>query len=198
MTKTLEFVFDPAGPNSYLAWTQLPDIIERTGVTLVYRPVSLGGLFKLTGNRAPMVRYADSPAKLAYEQLEFRRFIDTNKIPFRMNPAFPVNTLTLMRAAVACEADGTLDRFVPAAMTAMWVDGRNLADPTTIAETLDDAGLDGKALIARTEDQAVKDALVASTEAFAARGAFGVPTFFVGNDMFWGKERLAQVEEALS
>jgi 2-hydroxychromene-2-carboxylate isomerase len=198
MTKTLEFVFDPAGPNSYLAWTQLPGMIQRTGATLIYRPVSLGGLFKLTGNRAPMVRYADSPAKLAYEQLEFMRFINTYKIPFRMNPAFPVNSLTLMRAAVASEMDGTLDQFVPAAMTAMWVDGRNLADPAAIVETLDAAGLDGKVLVARTEDQAVKDALVAGTETFAARGAFGVPTFFIGNDMFWGKERLAQVEEALN
>jgi 2-hydroxychromene-2-carboxylate isomerase len=197
MTKKLEFVFDPGGPNSYLAWKLLPGILERTGATLVYRPVSLGGIFKLTGNRAPMVRYADAPAKLAYEQLEFRRFIAAHAIPFRMNPAFPVNTLTLMRAAVASEEEATLERFVPAAMTAMWEAGRDLGDATVIAEVLDAAGLDGERLVARTQEQAVKDRLAANTQAAADRGTFGVPTFFVGTDMFWGKERLAQVEAAL-
>jgi 2-hydroxychromene-2-carboxylate isomerase len=197
MTKTLEFVFDPGGPNSYLAWKALPPILERTGATLVYRPVSLGGIFKLTGNRAPMVRYADAPAKLAYEQLEFRRFIATHAIPFRMNPAFPVNTLALMRAAVASEEEATLDRFVPAAMAAMWEAARDLGDATVIAEVLDAAGLDGERLVVRTQEQAVKDRLAANTQAAVDRGTFGVPTFFVGTDMFWGKERLAQVEAAL-
>jgi 2-hydroxychromene-2-carboxylate isomerase len=198
MPKTLEFVFDPGGPNSYLAWKLLPSILERTGATLVYRPVSLGGIFKLTGNRAPMVRYADAPAKLAYEQLEFRRFIAAHAIPFRMNPAFPVNTLTLMRAAVASEEEATLDRFVPAAMAAMWEAGCDLGDATVIAEVLDAAGLDGERVVARTQEQAVKDRLAANTQAAVDRGTFGVPTFFVGTDMFWGKERLGQVEAALA
>ncbi len=198
MSKTLEFVFDPGGPNSYLAWKLLHGVLERTGATLIYRPVSLGGLFKLTGNRAPMIRYSDSPAKWAYEQLEFDRFVATHALPFRMNPAFPVNTLTLMRVAVACEEAGSLDRFVPAAMTALWEDGRDLGDPAVIAQVLDEAGLDGAALLARAAEPAIKDGLVARTEAAAARGVFGVPTFFVGEDMFWGKERLGQVEAALN
>ena len=198
MAKTLEFVFDPGGPNSYLAWKVLPGILERTGATLIYRPVLLGGLFKLSGNRAPMLRYADSPAKWAYEQLEFDRFVAAHAIPFRMNPGFPVNTVTLMRTAVACEDDGTLNRFVPAAMTAMWEASRDLGDPVVIAQVLDDAGLDGRALVARAGEQPIKDGLVARTEGLAGRGAFGVPTFFVGNEMFWGKERLAQVEAALT
>jgi 2-hydroxychromene-2-carboxylate isomerase len=198
MPKILEFVFDPGGPNSYLAWKVLPGILERTGVTLIYRPVLLGGLFKLSGNRAPMFRYADSPAKWAYEQLEFDRFVAAHAIPFRMNPAFPINTVALMRAAVACEEEGSLDRFVPTAMTAMWEAGRDLGDPVVIAEVLDEAGLDGVALVARAGEQWIKDALVTRTEALAARGAFGVPTFFVGEEMFWGKERLTQVEAALA
>lgn len=198
MPKTLEFVFDPGGPNAYLAWKALPPILERTGAALVYRPVSLGGLFKLTGNRAPMVRYADAPAKWAYEQLEFQRFIKAHRIPFRMNPKFPQNTLTLMRAAVAAEEAGVLDRFVPAAMTAMWEQERNLGDAQVIAAMLDEAGLDGPALLARAGEQDIKDALAARTDALAARGVFGVPTFFVGTEMFWGKERLGQVEAALA
>jgi 2-hydroxychromene-2-carboxylate isomerase len=197
MAKALEFVFDPGGPNSYLAWKMLPDLLERTGATLVYRPISLGGLFKQTGNRAPMVRYADSPAKLAYEQLEFRRFIAAHAIPFAMNPAFPMNTLTLMRAAVASEEEGSLDQFVPATMTAMWERGCDLGDPVVIASVLDEAGLDGQTLITRAGEQSIKDGLVARTDTAVARGAFGVPTFFVGDEMFWGKERLAQVEAAL-
>lgn len=198
MPKTLEFVFDPGGPNSYLAWKALPPILERTGATLVYRPVSLGGLFKLTGNRAPMMRYADSPAKWAYEQLEFERFVAAHRIPFKMNPVFPQNTLTLMRAAVAAEEAGNLDAFVPAAMTAMWEKERDLGDPVVIAATLTDAGLDGPALVARAGDQDIKDGLAARTNALATKGVFGVPTFFVDGEMFWGKERLAQVEAALS
>jgi 2-hydroxychromene-2-carboxylate isomerase len=198
MAKTLEFVFDPGGPNSYLAWKVLPGILERTGAKLVYRPVLLGGLFKLSGNRAPMFRYADSPAKWAYEQLEFDRFVAAHALPFRMNPAFPVNTVTLMRVALACEEEGSLDRFVPAAMTAMWEAGRDCGDPAVIAQVLDEAGLDGTALVARAGEQSIKDGLVARTEALAARGAFGVPTFFVGDEMFWGKERMAQVEAALA
>jgi 2-hydroxychromene-2-carboxylate isomerase len=197
MTKALEFVFDPGGPNSYLAWKALPPILERTGAMLVYRPVSLGGLFKLTGNRPPLVRYADSPAKWAYEQLEFQRFVAAHRIPFRMNPKFPQNTLTLMRVAVACEDADTLDRFVPAVMTAMWEQQRDLGDPAVIAATLDETGLDGQALINRAAEQSIKDGLMARTEAAVARGAFGVPTFFVGDEMFWGKERLGQVESTL-
>jgi 2-hydroxychromene-2-carboxylate isomerase len=198
MAKTLEFLFDPGGPNSYLAWKRLPGILERTGAALIYRPISLGGLFKLTGNRAPIVRYADSPAKWAYEQLEFQRFIATHAIPFRMNPIFPMNTLTLMRVAVACEEAGSLDRFVPAAMIAMWEQGQNLGEPAVIAAMLNATGLDSGALLARAGEQEVKDRLVAWTSAAAERGAFGVPTLFVGDEMFFGKERLAQVEAALA
>lgn len=197
MAKTLEFVVDPGGPNSYLAWKVLPALIERTGAELVYRPVSVGGLFKLTNNRPPLVRYADSPAKLAYEQLEFRRFVDAHRIPFRMNPHFPVNTLLLMRVGTAAHIDGHFETFLAASMTALWEAERDLGDGAVIAEVLDAAGLDGAALVARAQDQSIKDRLTAETEAAVARGAFGVPTFFVDDEMFWGKERLGQVEAAL-
>ncbi len=197
MARTLEFVVDPGGPNSYLAWKILPALVERTGAELVYRPVSLGGLFKLTNNRPPMMRYADSPAKLAYEQLEFRRFVDAHHIPFTMNPHFPVNTLLLMRVGMAAHMEGSFETFLTAAMTGLWEDGRNLGDGEVIAAVLDKAGLAGASLVARAQDQDVKDRLMRETEAAAARGAFGVPTFFIGDDMFWGKERLAQIEAAL-
>lgn len=198
MAKTLEFLFDPGGPNSYLAWKVLPALIERTGARLIYRPVSLGGLFKLTGNRPPLMRYADSPAKWAYEQLEFERFVAAHNLPFRMNPVFPQNTLTLMRVAVAAEEAGQIERFVTAAMTGMWEQELNLGDPANIVEVLNAVGLNGTKLVERAGDQDVKDGLAARTQAAAERGVFGVPTFFVGDEMFWGKERLGQVEAALA
>lgn len=198
MAKELEFVFDVGGPNAYLAWKALPPILERTRAQLVYHPVSLGGIFKQTGNRAPMIRYADAPAKWAYEQLEFNRFVKAHSLPFRMNPGFPVNTLMVMRAAVASEMDRSLNRFVPAVMAAMWEDARDMADPQVIAEVLSAASLDGPTLVARALADDVKAELLARTQSFVHRGVFGVPTFFVDDEMFWGKERLAQVEETLS
>lgn len=198
MTKTLEFIVDFASPNAYLANQVLPDILARTGATLSYTPCLLGGIFKGTGNRAPMVQYADIPAKLAYEHLEMRRFIAAHGlVRFAMNPHFPVNTLTLMRAAVAAQMDGMLDRFVDIGLRAMWEDGENMGDADVIARVLTQGGLDGAALVARTQDQAVKDRLAAQTQDAVARGVFGIPTFFVGTEMFFGKDRLAQVEAAL-
>lgn len=198
MAKTLEFLFDIGAPNGYLAWTVLPEIVARTGARLVTIPVAIGGIFKATGNRAPIFAYADVPAKLAYEQLEMRRFVAAHNLPFAMNPHFPVNTLLAMRVAVAAQAAGQLDAFLNVAYPAMWEHGRNLADPDVIAEVLSAAGLDGAALVAQASDQAIKDALLANTEAAVARGAFGIPTFFVDGEMWWGKERLPQVEVALA
>jgi 2-hydroxychromene-2-carboxylate isomerase len=198
MPGTLEFIFDFASPNAYLANKILPDILARTGADVTYTPCLLGGIFKGTGNRAPMVQYAEIPAKLAYESLEMQRFIAAHGLSrFRMNPFFPVNTLTLMRAAVAAEIESSLAQVIEIGLTAMWEAGENMGDAAVIARVLSEGGLDGAALVARTQDQAVKDRLVANTENAVARGVFGIPTFFVGGEMFFGKDRLAQVEAAL-
>jgi 2-hydroxychromene-2-carboxylate isomerase len=198
MAKSFEFLFDFGGPNSYLAHKVLPEICARTGAEVIYVPVLLGGLFKLTNNQAPLIRYAETPAKRNYEMLEFDRFVKAHRLPFRMNPHFPINSLHLMRGAVVAQHLGCFMPYVDAIMTAMWEDGLNTGDSAVVKQLLDKAGLDSAALLAKADDAQVKAELVANTEQAAARGAFGVPTFFVGDDMFWGKERLGQLAEALA
>ena len=198
MTKTLEFIFDFGSPNAYLAMKALPDLLDRTGAELVITPCLLGGIFKATGNKAPMIQYADAPAKLAYEQLEMRRFIERHGLTrFRLNPHFPVNTLTIMRGAIVAEDEGHLDEYVEAVNRAMWEEGLKMDDAAVAAAFLSESGFDGPALIARTQEEAIKARLAANTESAVARGVFGIPTFFVGDEMFFGKDRLAQVQEAL-
>jgi 2-hydroxychromene-2-carboxylate isomerase len=175
----------------------LPELCNATGATATYVPILLGGLFKITNNQAPMMRYAETPAKRNYEMLEFDRFVKARNIPFKMNPNFPINSLHLMRGAVAAQHLGCFMPYVEAIMTAMWEDGANTGDPAIVQALLDKAGLDGAAVLAKADDPAVKAELVANTEKAAARGAFGVPTFFVGEEMFWGKERLRQVAEEI-
>jgi 2-hydroxychromene-2-carboxylate isomerase len=198
MTKTFEFLFDFGGPNSYLAHKVLPQICAKSGAEAIYVPIFLGGLFKLTNNQAPLMRYADTPAKRNYEMLEFDRFMKTHQLPFKMNPHFPINSLHLMRGAVAAQHLGCFMPYVDAIMAVMWEDGANTADPEVVQHVLDNAGLDSAALLAKADDPEIKAELLANTEQAAARGAFGVPTFFVDGEMFWGKERLAQVSEALA
>lgn len=198
MAKSFEFLFDFGGPNSYLAHKVLPDLCARTGAQVVYVPILLGGLFKLTNNQAPMLRYAETPAKQRYEMLEFDRFVKAHAIPFKMNPRFPINSLYVMRGAIAAQRLGCFAGYVDAIMTAMWSDSADISDVDVVRDVLNKAGLDSSALLALAENPEVKAELIANTEAAAKRGAFGVPTFFVGEDMFWGKERLGQVEEALT
>lgn len=198
MTKNLEFLFDFGGPNSYLAHKSLPEICARTGAKLVYVPILLGGLFKLTNNQAPMMRYAETPAKRNYEMLEFDRFVQAHALPFKMNPRFPLNTLYVMRGAVAAQRLDCFALYVDTIMAAMWEDGKDVSDAEIVRQVLDSAGLDSAALLALADNPDVKAELLANTEAAAKRGAFGVPTFFVGTEMFWGKERLGQVEAALT
>lgn len=199
VTKSLELIFDFGSPNAYLTLKVLPELLERTGADLIITPCLLGGIFKATGNKAPMVQYADAPAKLAYEHLEMRRFIERHGLTkFRLNPHFPVNTLTIMRGAIVAEDEGNLDDYVDAVNRAMWEDGLKMDDAEVIATFLTANGFDGPALLARTQQPEIKARLVANTEAAVARGVFGIPTFFVGDAMFFGKDRLAQVEEALA
>ena len=198
MSKNLEFLFDFGGPNSYLAYKMLPDLCARTGAKVVYVPILLGGLFKLTNNQAPMMRYAETPAKQKYEMLEFQRFVNAHAIPFKMNPLFPLNTLYVMRGAIAAQRLGCFAPYMDAVMAAMWHDAADMGDLDVVRDTLDKAGLDSAALLALADDPEVKAELIANTEAAAKRGAFGVPTFFVDEEMFWGKERLGQVEATLT
>jgi 2-hydroxychromene-2-carboxylate isomerase len=199
VTKTLELIFDFGSPNAYLSMKALPELLDRTGADLVITPCLLGGIFKATGNKAPMIQYADAPAKLAYENLEMRRFIAKHGlVKFRINPHFPVNTLTIMRGAIVAEDEGNLDDYVDAVNRAMWEEGLKMDDPEVIATFLSANGFDGPALLARTQEPEIKAKLAQNTETAVARGVFGIPTFFVGGEMFFGKDRLAQVEEALA
>ena len=196
--KNVQFLFDFGSPNAYLSMKALPELLDRTGADLVITPCLLGGIFKATGNKAPMVQYAGVPAKLAYENLEMRRFIERHGLTrFRLNPHFPVNTLLIMRGAIVAANEGRLDAYVEAVNRAMWEEGLKMDDPAVAAAFLSANGFDGPALLARTQEPAIKEKLAANTEAAVARGVFGIPTFFVGDAMFFGKDRLAQVEEAL-
>jgi len=199
VSKSLELIFDFGSPNAYLTLKVLPELLERAGAELVITPCLLGGIFKATGNKAPMVQYAEAPAKLAYENLEMRRFIAKHGLArFRINPHFPVNTLAIMRGAIVAEDEGNLDDYVDAVNRAMWEDGLKMDDPEVVAAFLSANGFDGPALLARTQEPEIKAKLVANTEAAVARGVFGIPTFFVGDEMYFGKDRLGQVEEALA
>lgn len=194
-----EFLFDFASPNAYLAHRVIPQIEARTGATFTYTPVLLGGLFKLTGNQAPMFAFAGIPNKLAYEMLELRRFIARHKLDaFQMNPFFPVNTLMIMRAAVAAEMDGVLPQYVEAVFHHMWEAPKKMDDPAIAAEALSSSGLDAARLLARGQELEVKKKLMENTEAAAKHGAFGIPSFFVGDELYFGKNTLRDVEDALT
>lgn len=198
LSKSVEFIFDFASPNAYLVHKALPGLIARTGATVSYTPCLLGGIFKATGNSAPMFQYAAIPAKLAYQRIEIERFVAVHQLTrFAMNPHFPVNSLLIMRAAIVAQVDGVFDRYVDAVMADMWEVGMKMDDPAIVTAALDRHGLDGAAMLARTQDQSVKDQLVANTQAAVARGVFGIPSFFIGDDLYFGKERLGQVEATL-
>jgi 2-hydroxychromene-2-carboxylate isomerase len=199
MTKSFDFIFDFAGPNGYLVHKVLPEFCERTGAVANYIPCLLGGIMRATNNQPPMMRYAETPAKRDYEMLEFRRFIAANKLDrFVMNPHFPVNSLAIMRGAVAAQHLGVFMPYVEAMFAAMWEQGANLADADVIKDVISAAGLDADAILMAAQSDAIKAELVTNTEAAVARGAFGIPTFYVGAEMFWGKERLGQLEAALA
>ena len=191
------FYFDFGSPNAFLAHRVIPEIEARIGRRFVYRPVLLGGLFKLTGIRSPVEAFADIPAKLAYDRLEMGRFIARHGIVFRMNPFFPVNTLHLMRGAVAAERDGVFDKYVEAIFHFMWEEPRNLDDPEILRDTLVEAGLP-EALLARSQDAEVKAQLIANTQDAFDHGAFGIPSFLVGTELYFGKDRLRDVEAELT
>ena len=198
MSKTIDFIFDFGSPNAYLAWKVLPGIAARSNAQVNLVPCLLGGLFKLTGNQAPLTAFGNVKGKLEYERLETQRFIDKHGLrDFRFNPHFPVNTLLIMRGLLAARRAKVGERYFEAVLKAMWEDGQKMDDPAVVAAVLGTAGLDAKALLEVAQDPEIKAELAANTNAAAARGAFGIPTFFVRDEMFFGKERLGQVEEEL-
>jgi 2-hydroxychromene-2-carboxylate isomerase len=196
--KTVELIFDFASPNAYLVVPVLRDIAARTGAELIITPCLLGGIFKATSNQAPMIAFAPVKGKMDYEMLETRRFIKKHGFTkFSMNPHFPINSIHAIRGLIVAQSLGVGELYMDAVLSGFWEQGAAMGDQAIIAGVLDAAGLDGRAIMAATGEDQVKATLVANTEHAVARGAFGVPTFFVGQEMFFGKERLGQVEEAL-
>jgi 2-hydroxychromene-2-carboxylate isomerase len=192
----IEFHFDFGSPNAYLAHRVIPGIEGRTGARFRYVPVLLGGVFKATGNRSPAEAFRDIPNKRAFMERETRRFLARHGIAdFRPNPFFPVNTLTLMRGAVAARHEGCFERYVEVVFRNMWSEPKKMDDPEVIRTVLDENGLDAKGLLERAQSPEVKQELVRNTEASVARGTFGSPTFFVGDEIFFGKDQLREVEE---
>jgi 2-hydroxychromene-2-carboxylate isomerase len=197
--KTVDFLFDFGSPNAYFAHKVIPGIEQRTGATFNYIPVLLGGIFKLTNNKPPMLAFGGVKGKMDYEMLETRRFIAKHHLDkFQFNPNFPVNTLQLMRMAVAAQTMGFLPRYATAVFHHMWEAPKKMDDPAVIHAALAESGLDADALIAAAQTDAVKKGLMDNTEKAVARGAFGSPTFFVGDDIYFGKNTLRDVEEALA
>jgi 2-hydroxychromene-2-carboxylate isomerase len=196
MAKTVTFYFDLGSPASYLASTQLPRIAVETGAVLDWRPVLLGGIFKATGNRSP----AEIPGKGVYIFRDFQRFAARYGVPFEMNPYFPVNTLVAMRVVtgVGLVRPEALPRLVATLFRTLWVEGKNCADPAVLADAIAAAEVDPGEALERAQHAVVKDRLRQETEEAVARGLFGVPTMFVGEDMFWGQDRLDFVRETLT
>jgi 2-hydroxychromene-2-carboxylate isomerase len=193
------FYYDFGSPNAYLAHRVIPGIAARTGATFRYIPVLLGGLFKLTGNRAPMVAFAEIPAKTTYIRREIARFVQRHGIAaFAMNPHFPVNTLMLMRGAVAAQRLGVEAAYFEAMMRGMWEQGLKLDDPAVLGEALTAAGLPTRELFELAQDQSVKDELAANTQAAADAGAFGIPSFVVDRELYFGKDSLSEIEADLT
>jgi 2-hydroxychromene-2-carboxylate isomerase len=193
--KTFEFWFDFGSPAAYLAFTQIPSIEAATGAKAIYRPMLLGGVFQATGNHSP----ATIPAKGKYIFSDFNRYAKRYGVPFNSNPHFPINTLLLMRGAAGMQQQP--DQFVAycnAIFQAIWIDALNMNDPATVGVALQKAGFDPQKLMTLANDQATKDALKASTTEAVSRGVFGAPTFFIGDQMFWGQDRLDFVKEALA
>jgi 2-hydroxychromene-2-carboxylate isomerase len=199
MSATIDFIFDFASPNAYLAYRALPPILERTGARLMINPCLLGGIFKATDNVAPAVAFAPVKGKLEYEMLEVRRFVAKHRLDkFHFNPHFPVNTLMLMRGFLAAREAGVEAGYIEMGLEGLWEEGLKLDDPQVLARRIDSAGLDSASLLAAAQTDRVKLNLADNTAAAVARGVFGVPTFFVGDEMFFGKDRLGQVEEAIA
>ncbi|MCH2264639.1 MAG: 2-hydroxychromene-2-carboxylate isomerase [SAR86 cluster bacterium] len=199
MTKTVDFYFDFASPNAYLSHQVVPGIEERTGAKFNYIPVLLGGIFKLTNNKPPMEAFFGILNKNEYQSVEMERFQKRHEITkFKMNPHFPVMTLQITRGALGAQQDGYLDKYISEVLKHMWEEPKKMDDPEVIKEAFTESGFDADKLLGQTQDPEIKAKLIANTEEAVKRGTFGIPTFFVDDDIYFGKDTLWQVEEALS
>ena len=194
-----QFLFDFGSPNAYLSHKVIPAIEKRTGVAFEYVPILLGGIFKATNNKSPAETLAGIKNKREFMELETQRFLKRfNVKPYVWNPNFPVNTLMLMRGAIAAQAEGVFEIYVEAAFHHMWEEPKKMDDPEVLGKALTASGLDAAKLFARAQEPEIKNKLLENTQAAVARGAFGSPTFFVGDEMFFGKEQLREVEELIA
>jgi 2-hydroxychromene-2-carboxylate isomerase len=193
-----QFMFDFGSPNAFLSHEAIPAIEQRTGAKFEYVPVLLGGIFKATNNKSPAETLAGIKNKPEFQALETERFVKRFHVrPYKPNPFFPVNTLNLMRAAIAAQLEGAFEKYVEAAFHHMWIEPKKMDDPEVATKALTASGLDGAKLLARGQEPEVKAKLIANTQSAVERGAFGSPTFFVGNEIFFGKEQLREVEELI-
>ena len=194
MAQTIDFYFDFGSPTAYLAHKRLQQLKAQYGCIIDYKPVLLGGLFKASGNISPVT----VPAKGKYMMTQdLPRFASLYQVPLTVNPHFPINTLNLMRGAVAILDQDYFDNYVVAVYDAIWVRGDNMGNLDVVANVLTGAGLNAKKIIAATQDPDIKAALISNTEAAVARGCFGAPTMFIGTDMFFGQDRMQFIEMAL-
>ena len=194
----VRFLFDFGSPNAFVVHRVIPGIEQRTGVKFTYVPILLGGLFKLTGNQSPMTAFAGIKNKPEYQRLEMQRFLVRHGIAdFAFNPHFPINTLHLMRGAVAAQKLGVFERYVDAVYDAMWTRGRDMGQPEVVAKTLASAGLPVEQLLAMSQTPQIKQRLLDNTQTAFERGAFGSPSFLVGDELYFGKDRLGEVEEVI-
>ena len=198
MSKTIELIFDFVSPNAYLIWQPLRALAEKHDATIAITPVFLGGMHKLTGNAPPFIRDAEVKGKNEYAMLEMNRFIKKHGLSkFKMNPHFPFNTITLLRMLVALPAEKHA-AFIELLLPPIWEEGLDVTDADTLGRILQDGGFDAAALFAQTQDPAIKQALIDNTENAVARGAFGIPTIYIDGEIYFGKERLTQIDEQLS
>ncbi len=203
MANRVELIWDIVSPNAYLIWQPLRDVIKRTGAELDITPVFLGGMHKLTGNAPPMMRDADVKGKNAYAALEMQRFIAKHGMTkFKMAKGFPFNSITIQRLCYAADQDGRAVQFIDAISPAVWEGGIDATDAEAVMAVLKEAGFDVDDLAARIQTPEVKQGLIDNTSHAVERGAFGIPTMYTGpkggdTEMFFGKERLGQIEEEL-
>ena len=196
MSQNPQFLFDVGSPNAFLSHEAIPAIEKRTGAKFEYVPILLGGIFKATNNKSPAETLAGVKNKPQFMALETERFVKRFGVkPYTWNPFFPVNTLNIMRAAVAAQMEGVFEKYVDAAFHHMWIEPKKMDDPEVAAKALASSGLDPAKLFARAQEADVKGKLLENTQSAVERGAFGSPTFFVGKEMFFGKEQLREVEE---